>query len=171
MKEEPEIIKQLRREEQLKQSREEINGTHETMQIMEKERLIRELDDEMQTTTSQDSEITTDNPVITTNETSNHNKLREVSNFSNTSNFVLEPAPSPLQTVRYLNENEIETRNTLLDDIDETIIELVKVNPLVTHSAIARALGCSHTAIKYRMYLLYRKGFLPGYRIKRKKQY
>ena len=170
MKEEPEIIKQLRREEQLKQSGEEINGTHVTMQIMEKERLIRELDDEMQTT-SRDCKITTDDTVATTDETSNHNKLREVSNFSNTSNFVLEPAPSPLQTVRYLNENEIETRNTLLDDIDETIIELVKVNPLVTHSAIARALGCSHTAIKYRMYLLYRKGFLPGYRIKRKKQY
>jgi len=123
IKEEPEIVKILRREEILRKSNNKIKET------------------------SQNIEISINKPIC----------LPDV-----TKSIINEKAEE---------ENNIKTSIFLLDEIDEAIIQLVKINRWIAPSTIARVIGCSPTAIRYRIYALYKEGLIPNYKgLKRTRQ-
>ena len=101
-----------------------------------------------------------------------NNKMQKTS--QNFVSSIIEHIVIPNVTKNVINENaeekkdeedeiEIETSLFLLDEIDKAIIQLIKINCWITPSFIARVIGCSHTAIKYRIYALYKEGLLPNY--------
>ena len=53
---------------------------------------------------------------------------------------------------------------SLIDDIDRTIIKLLQINPRISYSEIAKEIGFSRNAIKYRIKSLQDEGFLLGFR-------
>ena len=53
---------------------------------------------------------------------------------------------------------------SLIDDIDRTIIKLLQINPRISYSEIAKEIGFSRNAIKYRIKSLQEEGFLLGFR-------
>ena len=53
---------------------------------------------------------------------------------------------------------------SLIDDIDRQIIKLLQINPRMSYSEIAREIGFSRNAIKYRIKILQEEGFLLGFR-------
>jgi len=53
---------------------------------------------------------------------------------------------------------------SLIDDIDRAIIKLLQINPRISYSEIAKEIGFSRNAIKYRIKCLQEEGFLLGFR-------
>lgn len=53
---------------------------------------------------------------------------------------------------------------SLIDDIDRAIIQLLQINPRISYSEIAKEIGFSRNAIKYRINALREEGFLLGFR-------
>ena len=53
---------------------------------------------------------------------------------------------------------------SLIDDIDRAIIKLLQINPRISYSEIAKEIGFSRNAIKYRIKSLQDEGFLLGFR-------
>jgi Lrp/AsnC family leucine-responsive transcriptional regulator len=53
---------------------------------------------------------------------------------------------------------------SLIDDIDRAIIKLLQINPRISYSEIAKEIGFSRNAIKYRIKSLQAEGFLLGFR-------
>jgi len=53
---------------------------------------------------------------------------------------------------------------SLIDDIDRAIIKLLQINPRISYTEIAKEIGFSRNAIKYRIKSLQEEGFLLGFR-------
>lgn len=53
---------------------------------------------------------------------------------------------------------------SLIDDIDRQIIKLLQINPRISYTEIAKEIGFSRNAIKYRIKSLREEGFLLGFR-------
>ena len=53
---------------------------------------------------------------------------------------------------------------SLIDDIDRQIIKLLQINPRISYTEIAKEIGFSRNAIKYRIKSLQDEGFLLGFR-------
>ncbi|MEA3457401.1 MAG: Lrp/AsnC family transcriptional regulator [Candidatus Thermoplasmatota archaeon] len=53
---------------------------------------------------------------------------------------------------------------SLIDEIDRQIIKLLQINPRMSYSEIAREIGFSRNAIKYRIKVLQNEGLLLGFR-------
>ena len=51
-----------------------------------------------------------------------------------------------------------------IDEIDKVIIKLLQINPRISFSEIAKEIGFSRNAIKYRIKSLQEEGFLLGFR-------
>ena len=52
----------------------------------------------------------------------------------------------------------------LIDEIDKQIIRLLQINPRISYSEIAKEVGFSRNAIKYRIKCLREEGYLLGFR-------
>jgi len=53
---------------------------------------------------------------------------------------------------------------SVIDDIDRAIIKLLQINPRISYTEIAKEIGFSRNAIKYRLKSLQEEGFLLGFR-------
>lgn len=53
---------------------------------------------------------------------------------------------------------------SLIDDIDRKIIRLLQINPRISYSEVAKEIGFSRNAIKYRIKSLQEEGYLLGFR-------
>jgi len=51
-----------------------------------------------------------------------------------------------------------------IDEIDKIIIKLLQINPRISYSEIAKEIGFSRNAIKYRIKSLQEEGYLLGFR-------
>jgi len=52
----------------------------------------------------------------------------------------------------------------IIDEIDKKIIKLLQINPRISYSEIAKEIGFSRNAIKYRIKCLREEGYLLGFR-------
>ena len=60
--------------------------------------------------------------------------------------------------------NSLLPKMSLIDEIDREIIRLLQINPRISYSEIAKEIGFSRNAIKYRINALREDGFLLGFR-------
>lgn len=177
MKEDPDIVKLLKKEEKHKNQGYEIFKNQTDIDKFDKEKFIKELKSEMQNS-SYYHEIKNNDLITNKNEISksenphyqiNFNRKLEddfgLKNKSKTNNNILN-----IESEKDFYINRIERERSSLDDIDRAIIDLVRVNRWLTPSDIAKLIGCSHTAINYRIYALYKAGLLKDYVIKQKKK-
>ena len=52
----------------------------------------------------------------------------------------------------------------IIDEIDKKIIRLLQINPRISYSEIAKEIGFSRNAIKYRLKCLREEGYLLGFK-------
>lgn len=177
MREDPDIVKLLKKEVKNKNQGNEIFKNQTDIDKFDKEEFIKELKIEMQNNsyyndiknndliTSKNEISKSDNPHYPINFNRKLDEDLGLENKSKTNNSILNIESEDDSYI-----NRIEKESSSIDDIDRVIIELVKVNRWLTPSDIAKLIGCSHTAINYRIHALYKAGLLKNYVLKLKKK-
>lgn len=155
MKEEPEIVKQLRKEEKNNQLDDfRFNKKPDFVKKIQRKMVIKDLEKNF------DSMFFFEILDETDVESSEEKKMIKNSKDHDESVF----------TTKF--QEELDNIDTVdyLDKIDKAIIDLIQVNPNISPSNIAKILKLSRTAIHYRIYDLQKQGYINNFyfRYKRK---
>ena len=176
MRNEPEIVKILREEENLGNQDYKMYKKYKFIDKFHKEKYIKEIKEEIKNSHYY-QDIRKDTLVNCTYETSESKPLYKQTNYNRDSEIDLEfetkvnknGSVLNVKSEDYFYLDSMKKERTSIDDIDRAIIELMRVNRWLTPSDIAKLVGCSHTAIKYRIYALYKAGILYDFGIKLKR--
>jgi len=154
MKEEPEIVKQLRKEEKNNQLDDfRFEKKPEFIKKIQRKRVIESLEEDFGNMFF--FEVLEDDDC----------KSCEENNFEK--NEITEKS---VLTKDFKEEGDDTDIVDYLDDIDKAIIDLIQVNPRISPSNIAKILDLSRTAIFYRIYDLKNQGLIKKYNFRFKKK-